>query len=91
MLSHLERQNATLECLNIADNPGKVHLERFKTSMSCFSNLRTLNLSRITRTLGEEPLFDPEVMLCWRLEELIMNGVPVSEIHESCNRLTDKR
>ena len=77
MLGHLERQNATLQCINIADNPGRIHLERFKISMSCFSNLRKLDLSRITRTLGEEPLFAPEVMVSWRLEELTMNGVPV--------------
>ena len=78
LLGHMERQNATLECINIADNPGKVHVDRFQVALSRFANLRRLELSRITKTFGDEPLFKPEVMLSWRLEELNMSGVPVS-------------
>jgi len=77
LLSHLERQNATLETIDISDNPGRIHVERFQVSMSRFSRIRRLNLSRITRTMGEQPLFTPQVMLSWKLEELNMNGVPV--------------
>jgi hypothetical protein len=80
LLGHLERQNSTLECINISENPGRIHLERFQVSLSRFSSIRKLDLSRITRTSGDEPLFVPEVMLSWRLEELIMNGVPVRAI-----------
>ncbi|TAQ90428.1 hypothetical protein B7494_g1234 [Chlorociboria aeruginascens] len=79
LLGTMERQTATLECISIADNPGRINLERFQISMSRFSNIRMLDLSRITRTSGETPLFVPEVMLSWRLEELIMNGVPVND------------
>lgn len=78
LLGHLERQNATMECVNISDNPGRINLERFQVSMSRFSKIRKLDLSRITRTSGEEALISHEVMLSWRLEELILNGVPVS-------------
>ena len=83
LLSHMERQNATLECINIADNPGKIHVERFQVSLSRFAKIRRLDLSRITKTFGDEPLFKPEVMLSWRLEELNMNGVPVRGISQS--------
>jgi hypothetical protein len=79
LLSHLERQHATMECINIADNPGRIHLERFQVSMSRFSKIRRLDLSRITRTSGEEPLIEAQVMLSWKLEELILNGVPVND------------
>ena len=79
LLGHLERQNATMECINISDNPGRIHLERFQVSMSRFSKIRRLDLSRVTRTSGEEPLIETQVMLSWRLEELIMNGVPVND------------
>lgn len=79
LLSHLERQNATMECVNISDNPGRIHLERFQVSMSRFSKIRRLDLSRITRTSGEEPLIETQVMLSWKLEELIMDGVPVND------------
>src|SRR5277367_3777608 len=77
-LNYLERQNATMECINISDNPGRIHLARFPITMSRFSQIRKLHLSRVTSTCGTEPLIAPEVMLAWRLEELIMNGVPVS-------------
>jgi Ran GTPase-activating protein (RanGAP) involved in mRNA processing and transport len=79
LLSHMERQNATMECVNISDNPGRVNLERFTVSMSRFSRIRKLDLSRITRTSGEKPLIEAQVMLSWKLEELIMNGVPLNE------------
>ncbi|PQE16665.1 leucine rich repeat protein [Rutstroemia sp. NJR-2017a BBW] len=79
LLTHLERQNQTLECINISDNPGRILLERFQVSMSRFSKVRRLDLSRITRTSGEQPLFVPEVMISWKLEELILNGIPVND------------
>ena len=75
----MERQNATMECINISDNPGRVHLERFASSMSRFSKIRKLDLSRITRTSGEQTLIEAQVMFSWKLEELIMNGVPLNE------------
>jgi hypothetical protein len=77
VLGLMERQAATLECINIADNPGRINLERFQVSMSRFARIRKLDLSRITRTSGDEPLIAPEVMLSWRLEELVLNGIPV--------------
>ncbi|KAG9236640.1 hypothetical protein BJ875DRAFT_371703 [Amylocarpus encephaloides] len=79
LLGHLERQNATLECINISDNSGRIELPRFSLSMSRFSRIRKLDLSRITRTSGDQPLFAPEVLLSWSLEELIMNGIPIND------------
>lgn len=77
-LNYLERQNATMECINIADNPGRIHLAKFPITMSRFSQIRKLDLSRVTSTCGIEPLIAPEIMLTWRLEELVLTGVPVS-------------
>jgi hypothetical protein len=77
ILGLMERQCTTLECINIADNPGRINLERFQVSMSRFVKIRKLDLSRISRTSGDEPLIVPEVMLSWRLEELVLNGIPV--------------
>lgn len=79
ILSQMERQNATMECIDISDNPGRIQLERFTSSMSRFSRIRKLDLSRITRTSGEQTLVEAKVMLSWKLEELIMNGVPLNE------------
>jgi hypothetical protein len=90
LLSHMERQNATLELIDISDNPGKIHVERFQVSMSRFSRIRKLDLSRVTKSSGEFPLFKPEVMLSWKLEELIMSGVPVSFFEHFIYEYTDK-
>lgn len=79
VLGHLERQQATMECINISDNPGRIHLERFSVSMSRFTKIRKLDLSRIIRTTGEKPLIEEKVLLSWRLEELILNGVPIND------------
>jgi len=79
LLSQLEHQNNTMECVNVADNPGRINLARFRTSMSRFSKIRRLDLSRITRTSGDETLIEAEIMLTWRLEELVMNGVPMND------------
>jgi hypothetical protein len=91
LLGLMERQAATLECINIGDNPGRINLERFQVSMSRFAKIRRLDLSRITRTSGEEPLIVPEVMLSWRLEELVLNGIPVSVAEEILCRADDAR
>ncbi|KAG0648572.1 hypothetical protein D0Z07_5145 [Hyphodiscus hymeniophilus] len=79
VLNHLGRQNATMECIDISDNPGRIQLEQFTQSISLFSKIRKLDLSRITRTSGEHPLIETKVILSWKLEELIMNGVPLNE------------
>ena len=78
LLSHMEKQNATIECVNISDNSGRIDLDRFSASMTRFSRIRRLDISRITRTSGDKPLIAAEVLLSWKLEELTMNGVPVS-------------
>jgi hypothetical protein len=77
VVTHLERQNATLEYLNISENPGRIHFEQFQASMSRFTNIRKLDLSRTTWTPSSQPLILPEVMLTWHLEELVLNGIPV--------------
>lgn len=77
-LNYLERQNPTMECINIADNPGRIHLAKFPITMSRFSQIRKLDLSRVTSTCGTEALIEPEIMLTWQLEEMILTGIPVS-------------
>lgn len=81
VLSKLEHQNTTVEVLNIADNPGRLGPGRFLATMSHFSRIRRLDISRVTVSSGSGPLIAPEVMLSWNLEELILTGVPVRQDH----------
>ena len=74
----LEKQSRHIECLNISDNPGRLHLGRFQTSLSHFTKLRKLNLSRMAKTPGEETFFAPEVVKHWRLEELSLSGISLN-------------
>lgn len=77
-LNNLEMQNATMKCINISDNPGRLNLSNFPITMSRFSQITKLDLSRVTSTSGDEPLIAAEVMVAWRLQELVLTGVPVS-------------
>jgi hypothetical protein len=77
MITSLERQNSTLEYINISDNPGRIDLEQFQKSVARFSRIKRLDISRTSWTSGPHALFLPEAMLSWRLEELILSGVPV--------------
>ncbi|KHJ34377.1 putative leucine rich repeat protein [Erysiphe necator] len=79
LITHLERQNKTIEVINFSGNPGRISLQDFQGSMSRFTNIRSLNLSRTAWTAGEEPLILPEVLLTWKLEELILSGIVVNE------------
>lgn len=77
-LNQLTHQSETLECLDISDNPARLTLQNLQSNMSRFANLRKLNLSRVLRTSGPEPLITEKAMGAWQLEELIMDGTPVS-------------
>lgn len=79
LITHLERQNKTIELIDFSGNPGRISIQKFQGSMSRFTNIRSLNLSRTVWTAGEESLILPEVLLTWRLEELILNGIVVNE------------
>ncbi|KAI9746591.1 MAG: hypothetical protein M1818_000304 [Claussenomyces sp. TS43310] len=78
-LNSLERQNATLESINISDNSGRLQLETFPLTLARFSLIRRLDLSRVPTTRGPEPLITPEVMLSWRLEQLILTGFKIND------------
>lgn len=77
MVTHLARQNASIECVDISDNPGRIQLEQFQAFMSRFTKIRKLNLSKTLWTKGNTSMFLPEVISTWQLEELILNAVMV--------------
>lgn len=69
-LNALATHENTLESLNLCGNPGRIHAPSLNNSMSYFPFLRKLNLSRLLRTSGEDPLLTAETLLRWRLEDL---------------------
>ncbi|KAI5804006.1 hypothetical protein DFH27DRAFT_610010 [Peziza echinospora] len=69
-LAALVAHENTLEALDLSGNPGRFHAPSLNTSMCYFPYLRKLNLSRVLRATGTDPLLTAEVLLRWRLEEL---------------------
>lgn len=89
LMGSLERQFASLECINISDNPGRLNIEKFQISMGRFTRLRKINISRTSWTSGEQSLFPTAIMLTWRLEKLSLNGIPVRTASKPCLDSTD--
>lgn len=79
LVTHLERQNKTLEHIDFSCNPGRISLQKFQESIGRFANIGSLNLSRTSWTSGTEPLIPHEVLLTWKLEELFLNGIVLNE------------
>ncbi|KAF8457139.1 hypothetical protein BGX38DRAFT_1265891 [Terfezia claveryi] len=69
-LAALVAHENTLEALDLSGNPARLHAPSLNTSMCYFPYLRKLNLSRVLRTSGLDPLLTAEVLLRWRLQEL---------------------
>lgn len=69
-LAALVAHENTLEALDLSGNPARLHAPSLNTSMCYFPYLRKLNLSRVLRTSGSDPLLTAEVLLRWRLQEL---------------------
>lgn len=70
ILNAMLSQDRTLESIDISRNLARVSPSAFQGQIGHFSYIRKLNLSRLHRTSGPEPLVAPETLLTWRLEYL---------------------
>ncbi len=73
-------QDNTLESIDISGNLARLSPATFQSQIGHFGYIRKLNLSRVHRTSGPEPLVAPETILTWRLEELHLSETPVSTL-----------
>lgn len=71
-------QDRTLESIDISRNLARLSPSAFQGQIGHFSYIRKLNLSRVHRTSGQEPLVAPETLLTWRLEQLELSETAVS-------------
>lgn len=79
LLSTLSTQENTLEVINLSGAQGRFSTELFQQQISCFANIRKLNLTRVQKSAGSEPLIAPETLLNWRLEELYLSQTTINE------------
>ncbi|EPS26161.1 hypothetical protein PDE_01097 [Penicillium oxalicum 114-2] len=73
LLSTLVAQEKTLEVINISGVQGRLSPDVFQQYIGYFRRLRKINLSRISRTSGPEPLITAETLFNWELEELVLS------------------
>ncbi|KAI9786892.1 MAG: hypothetical protein M1839_005123 [Geoglossum umbratile] len=79
ILNAMLSQENTLESIDISGNLARLSPLSFQGQIGHFGFIRKLNLSRVHRTSGPEPLVAPETMLSWRLTELDLSETPVNE------------
>ena len=79
LLSTLMAQEQTLEVINIAGAQGRFSPELFQQQIGCFTEIRRLDLTRVQKSAGIEPLIAPETLLNWRLEELYLGQTTINE------------
>jgi hypothetical protein len=79
LLSTLVVHESTLEAINITGAQGRFSPELFQRQIGYFPHIRQLNLTRVQKTSGPEPLIPPETLLTWRLETLYLSQTVVNE------------
>ena len=79
LLSALACQESTVEVIDISGAQGRFSPEIFQRGIGAFNRIRRLNLTRVQKTAGTEPLIAPEVLLAWRLEALYLSQTTLNE------------
>lgn len=79
LLSTLAVHEGTLEVIDISGAQGRFSPELFQRQIGYFAHIRRLNLTRVQRTAGPEPLILPETLLVWRLESLLLSQTAMNE------------
>ncbi|KAJ5613109.1 hypothetical protein N7510_006303 [Penicillium lagena] len=78
LLSTIVAQESTLEAINISGVQGRLNPDVLQQYIGYFGQIRKINLSRISRTSGPEPLITAEMLFNWRLEELALSRTTVN-------------
>ncbi|KAI9718897.1 MAG: hypothetical protein M1812_003781 [Candelaria pacifica] len=79
ILNSMLSQDNTLESIDISGNLARLSPATFQGQIGHFAYIRKINLSRVHRTSGPEPLIAPETLLTWRLEELNLSETIINE------------
>lgn len=78
ILSTLVAQESSLQAINISGVHGRLNPDVLQQHIGYFGHIRKINLSRISRTSGSEPLLTAEMLFSWRLEELALSRTAVN-------------
>ncbi|KAL2828274.1 hypothetical protein BDW59DRAFT_52346 [Aspergillus cavernicola] len=78
LLSTTIAQVSTLEAIDISGVQGRVKPDMLQQYLGYFGQIKRLDLSRISRTSGPEPLISAPILFNWRLEELSLSRTAVN-------------
>ncbi|KAL4898523.1 hypothetical protein BDV59DRAFT_167055 [Aspergillus ambiguus] len=78
LLSTIIAQASTLEAINISGVQGRLYPDLLQQYLGYFTQIKKLDLSRISRTSGPAALITAETLFNWRLEELSLSQTVVN-------------
>ncbi|EXJ79726.1 hypothetical protein A1O3_08009 [Capronia epimyces CBS 606.96] len=79
ILSALAVQESTVEVVDISGAQGRFSPELFQRVIGAFTRIRRLNLTRVQKTAGPEPLVAPDALFSWKLEALHLSQTTLNE------------
>ena len=77
-------QEATLECLDLSNNPARLSPASLGEQLGRFKRMRRLNLSRFSLNSGPLPVLPSGVLMDWRLEFLSLAGTTLNTESVDC-------
>ena len=79
VINALTHQNATLESLDLSGNPARLDPQILRSEISSFKFIRKINLSNVSRISNNDALLPAELLLNWKLEELLLRRTALNE------------
>ncbi|KZF21320.1 RNI-like protein [Xylona heveae TC161] len=79
ILNAMLSQDNTMESIDLSGNLARLSPATFQGQIGHFAFIRRINLSRVQRTSGPEPLIATETLLTWRLESLQLSETAINE------------
>ena len=79
LLSTMAVHESTMEVIDISCCQGRFSPELFQRQIGYFVHIRKLDLTRVQKTAGPEPLIAPETLLNWRLQALYLSQTTMNE------------
>ena len=88
-LQAIAHQESTMESIDLSGNPARLDPYLLQSHFRAFGFIRKLNLSRVYRKSGPEPLVSADILLTWKLEELHFNNTSLNQqdVIEICRYL----
>lgn len=79
ILDALQVHENTLECIDLSNNGFRLNQESLHYQISGFDLIRKLNFSHVALSSSPQPLIAIDILLKWRLEEIVLTGMRLNQ------------